>query len=335
MLQLFFKPKKTAEQLVRKVRDGLNTLDRGGHEADAANASITKNLAIMKDMVYKGLNHSVESGFSLSQLAQQLYSTDLLLLLIKNLHRIQFEARKDVVQVFNNILIREFCSRLPTVDYICSKPAILYTMLGGYQHREISFSCGSMLRECAHHEPLAKIMVRSEEFFGLFDFIQHPAFDTSYDAFSTFSALLTTHKAMVAKFLEDNYDRMFGRYVLLLKSNNYVTRRESLKLLSDILLTRQNYHVMIKYVSDPNNLKLIMKLLVDKARYIQFEAFNVFKVFAANPNHPRPILKILLRNQQRIVLYLTRFLPMMTENKLFLEEKAVVIDMIQNLKPLE
>lgn len=36
---------------------------------------------------------------------------------------------------------------------------------------------------------------------------------------------------------------------------------------------------MTKYISKPENLKLMMNLLRDKSRNIQFEAFHVFKVW--------------------------------------------------------
>ena len=36
--------------------------------------------------------------------------------------------------------------------------------------------------------------------------------------------------------------------------------------------------VMMSYVSDAGNLKLMMTLLKDSSRSIQFEAFHVFKV---------------------------------------------------------
>lgn len=42
--------------------------------------------------------------------------------------------------------------------------------------------------------------------------------------------LLTRHKVLVAEYLEANYDRFFGNYQKLLNSDNYVTRRQSLKV---------------------------------------------------------------------------------------------------------
>ncbi len=64
---------------------------------------------------------------------------------------------------------------------------------------------------------------------------------------------------------------------------------------------------MTKYISDPENLKLMMNLLRHKSRNIQFEAFHVFKVFVANPNKPRAIIDILQKNKERLITFLGNF----------------------------
>ena len=50
------------------------------------------------------------------------------------------------------------------------------------------------------------------------------------------------------------------------------------QLLGELLLDRHNFAVMTKYIGNPDNLKLMMNLLKDKSRNIQFEAFHVVKV---------------------------------------------------------
>jgi Mo25-like len=89
---------------------------------------------------------------------------------------------------------------------------------------------------------------------------------------------LTKHKALVSKFLTEKYDQFFEKYTQLLNSTNYVTKRQSLKLLGELLLDRTNFNIMAKYIAVGDNLKLMMNLLRDKSRNIQFEAFHVFKV---------------------------------------------------------
>jgi len=83
---------------------------------------------------------------------------------------------------------------------------------------------------------------------------------------------------MVAQFLQINYDQFFAKYNNLLKSSNYVAKRQSIKLLGEILLDRANYTIMTMYVDSADHLKLTMNLLRDKSRNVQYEAFHVFKV---------------------------------------------------------
>ena len=49
-------------------------------------------------------------------------------------------------------------------------------------------------------------------------------------------------------------------------------------MLGEILLDRANFNVMTRYIANEANLKMMMNLLRDKSKNIQFEAFHVFKV---------------------------------------------------------
>nr|CAD7197942.1 unnamed protein product [Timema douglasi] len=285
----------------------------------SAQEDVSKNLVLIKNMLYGTSDAEPQTDIIVAQLAQELYNSNLLLLLIQNLNRIDFEGKKDVAQVFNNILRRQIGTRSPTVEY---------------EHQEIALNCGTMLRECARYEALAKIMLYSEEFFNFFRYVEVSTFDIASDAFSTFKELLTRHKMLCAEFLEQNYDKVFSHYQRLLNSENYVTRRQSLKLLGELLLDRHNFTVMTRYISNPDNLKLMMNMLKEKSRNIQFEAFHVFKVFVANPNKPKPILDILLRNQEKLVEFLTRFHTDRSEDEQFNDEKAYLIKQIKELKPI-
>eukprot|EP01041_Mallomonas_annulata_P008306 gene8306-17087_t len=94
---------------------------------------------------------------------------------------------------------------------------------------------------------------------------------------------------------------------MLLESDNYVTRRRSLKLLGELLLDRSNFNVMMRFISDKHYLKVVMTMLRDKSASIQFEAFHVFKVFVANPKKPTAIRTILYKNRDKLVTYLSNF----------------------------
>jgi calcium binding protein 39 len=84
---------------------------------------------------------------------------------------------------------------------------------------------------------------------------------------------------MVAGYLQTNFDGFFSKYnSMLVQSESYVTKRQSIKLLGEILLDRANYNVMTQYVDSGEHLKIIMKLLRDDRKMINYEGFHVFKV---------------------------------------------------------
>jgi calcium binding protein 39 len=100
----------------------------------------------------------------------------------------------------------------------------------------------------------------------------------------------------------------------------------------------------------------MMIMLKDKSRNIQFEAFHVFKVkllssfsntminitflikfkkkkvFVANPNKPKPITDILLRNKEKLNEFLSGFHSDRNDDEQFNDEKAYLIKQIKELK---
>jgi len=336
-MPLFGKSHKNPQELVRTLRDALHHLsnsERDDRKSQKAAEEVSKSLVSMKAMLYGTADQEPQME-TVAQLSQEMYSNNMLLALIHNLHRIDFEGKKDVAQIFNNLLRRQIGTRSPTVEYICTKPDILFTLMKGYENQEIALNCGMMLRECCRYEPLARTMLYSEDFYKFFSYVEVSTFDIASDAFSTFKELLSRHKILCAEFLEANYDKVFQHYQKLLNSENYVTRRQALKLLGELLLDRHNFTTMTRYISNPDNLKLMMNMLREKSRNIQFEAFHVFKVFVANPNKPRPILEILLRNKEKLVDFLSRFHTDRSEDEQFNDEKAYLIKQIKELRPLD
>ena len=106
-------------------------------------------------MLYGTSDSEPQTDIVVAQLSQELYNSGLLVMLIHNLSRVDFEVsflvhpivtlkhscinvlcystqgKKDVAQIFNNILRRQIGTRSPTVEYICTKPEILFTLVRG------------------------------------------------------------------------------------------------------------------------------------------------------------------------------------------------------------
>jgi calcium binding protein 39 len=67
---------------------------------------------------------------------------------------------------------------------------------------------------------------------------------------------LTQQKRIAAEYLEENYQRFFTHYTRQLDSANYATKRQFLKLLSDILLDRCSVQCA-QYLNNSNVLYFI------------------------------------------------------------------------------
>ncbi|KAI0736212.1 Mo25-like protein [Fomitopsis betulina] len=327
----FFKSKpRTPPDLVRGIKDALPRLEAGQPGSEVrrkAGEEVAKNLQQIKAILYGDGDPLPEL---VAQLATETYATDLLYHLLVHIHHFEFEARKDVVQIFNNLLRRQIGARFPTVEYLSTKKEILFAAFEGYNNEEVALNTGMILREMLRHEPLAKILLQSEQFYTFPHYVETTTFGVSCDAFANLKETLTRHKTMVADYLDKNYDRFFASYTTLIRSDNYVTKRQSLKLLGEILLDRANFNVMTRYIADETNLKMMMNLLRDKSKNIQFEAFHVFKVFVANPKKPPQIEGILRRNKEKLLKFLKDF-HNDKEDEQFSDEKQFLIGQIQSL----
>lgn len=318
---------KTPHDLILKLCHTLEKIQEAANERAIDESS--KYLATLKTVLFaehptdQTRDYAVAAGYEACKF-------DLPLLLAQKIVLLDFEARKDSAQVFGFLVRLDNGGDKPGVEYVTQHPDVLSTLFRGYDTPEIALSCGSMLRDCVRDQSLAMMVLDGPLFKEYFDKVEVSNFEVASDAFSTFKDLLTRHKAMVAVYLSEHYRSFFLDYSKLLQSSNYVTRRQSLKLLGELLLERQNVKVMMSYVSDAGNLKLMMTLLKDSSRSIQFEAFHVFKVFVANPNKTQPIVDILTGNRDKLLKYLTDF-HSDKEDEQFRDEKAQIIQAIAQL----
>ncbi|KAI5306587.1 hypothetical protein KEM56_000172 [Ascosphaera pollenicola] len=295
-------------------------------------------------------------------LIQAFIQDDLLYELARSIEFLPFEARKDTQTIFAHILrfrpTRSSHGDPPVITYIVNKrPEILIQLCHGYDHNRSAMTCGSILREALKVEVSAAVILHDESnektrvirlteiqlrrkqsgegvFWKFFRWINKSSFEVSADAFTTFRELLTKHKALVAGYLSTNFDIFFERYnSTLMQSDSYVTKRQSIKLLGELLLDRANYSVMTRYVDSGDHLKLCMTLLRDDRKMVQYEGFHIFKVFVANPNKSVAVQRILINNRTRLLRFLPKFLDDRTDDDQFMDEKSFLVRQIELLPP--
>lgn len=347
--------------LPKQARDHVTKLE--GPNGSVKAEELARVLNQMK-FILQGTQEADSSPEQIYQLVTGLIEEDLLYLLAVNLWRLPFESRKDTQVIFSYV----FRFRPPTaspksdplaLSYVVNnRPQVLLELCRGYEHKESATPAGSVLREVLKSEAAAAIILYDDNeesgssnkginlidrdrrqsgdgvFWRFFDWIDKSSFEVAADAFTTFRELLTKHKELVPRYLSVNFDLFFDKYNnILVQSNSYVTKRQSIKLLGEILLDRSNYSVMTAYVDRGEHLKICMNLLRDDRKMVQYEGFHVFKVFVANPHKSIAVQKILLMNREKLLTFLSHFLEDRTDDEQFIDEREFLIKQIRNMPP--
>ncbi|KAL3683049.1 hypothetical protein R1sor_001071 [Riccia sorocarpa] len=337
MKGLFKNKPRTPAELVRVTREMLMTLESlpqarvEARKEDKLN-DLDKSIRDMKNILY-GSSETEPVPETCAQLTQEIFKDNTFRLLITCLPKLDLEARKDTTQVVANLQRQQVHSRLIACDYLESNKDLLDILVAGYKNQDIALHYGTMLRECIRHQSIARFVLESGCVAKFFTYVELPNFDVASDAAATFRELLTRHKSTVAEYFAKNYDWFFNEYnKKLLESKKYITKRQSLKLLGDILLDRSNVSSMLRYISSKENLIILMNLLRDDSKNIQVEAFHVFKVFVCHPSKPPEIVNILLANRPKLLKFLGDF-KTEKEDEQFDSDKMSVINEIANLEP--
>ncbi|KAG2302120.1 hypothetical protein Bca52824_030771 [Brassica carinata] len=337
---LFKSKPRTPVDLVRHTRDLLLYADRSNSslppdlrdsKRDEKMAELSRNIRDMKFILY-GNSEAEPVAEACAQLTQEFFREDTLRLLITCLPNLNLETRKDATQVVANLQRQQVNFKLIASDYLETNLDLMDVLMQGFENIDMALHYGAMFRECIRHQIVAKYVLESEHVKKFFDYIQLPNFDIAADAAATFKELLTRHKSTVAEFLTKNDDWFFADYdSKLLESANYVTRRQAIKLLGDILLERSNSAVMTKYVNSLDYLMILMNLLRESSKSIQIEAFHVFKLFVANENKPAEIVNILVTNRSKLLRLLADLKPD-KEDERFEADKSQVLREIAALE---
>jgi len=297
-------------------------------EADARSA----NVALHLQLVLRRLQSATQDD---SQFLLQLLDADVPARLVSCLGALEFEARKDAMWVFHAILqltglLGDDVGRR-VVDYVQSWPQILASLLEGAGQPEVFWHCAQILQSCAHHPALVEALLKAGAAARLLELARLPNFEVASEAFASLRALLLSHKEISAAYLEANFAVFFGTYTALLCGADYVTQRQALRLLGEILLDHSFVDVRCVYVGKEGNLQIVMNLLRDESLAVQTDAFHIFKLFVANPRKPGRVQRILHQNKGRIVKWLEAFQASKHDDEVCANDACAMIGMMHDL----
>ncbi|KAI5951922.1 HYM1 [Candida jiufengensis] len=353
MAFLFKRNPKNPPELIRALNDQLSKLDYTNDPSSYKKYQdeSARYLKQIKNIIY-GDDENEPQIDQITQLLSEILTTNNLYVLTTSLNKLDFDSRKDVVIIYSTLLRRNYISGMnggmggiksmlsssnpqsapPVVDYLVhKKPEILNILIRGPESPEIGLISGQILRDCNKFEEINRYILYRPEFWKFFNYVENPMFEIACDSMMTLNDLLTTHKKMVPEFLAKNYDTFMNHINVLIKSNNYVTKRQSVKLLNDLVSERLNSEFLQKYFTDTKNLKYTMLLLSEKSKNLQLEGFHLLKFFVANPKKTPKVKETLIKNKQNFLEFFKNFDISSFHDSSLIEERNYIIKEIEAL----
>ncbi|CAN6226343.1 unnamed protein product [Urochloa humidicola] len=320
--------RSSPQEIVRSIKDSLVALDTKTGAKALEDAE--KNILTLRHTL-SGDGEVEPNQEQVLQIALEICKEGVLSLFVQNLPSLGWEGRKDLVHCWCILLRQKVDESYCCVQYIENHVDLLDFLVVCYKNLEVALNCGNMLRECIKYPTLAKYILESSSFELFFQYVELPNFDIASDALNTFKDLLTKHEDAVSEFLSSHYEQFFGLYTRLLSSTNYVTRRQSVKFLSEFLLEAPNAQIMKRYILDVHYLNIMIGLLKDSSKNIRICTFHIFKVFVANPNKPREIVQVLVANHRELLKLLHNLPTSKGEDEQLDEERDLIIKEIEKL----
>ena len=338
---------------LREQTVALLRLGDGPVPADVS-AACTASLATLRRLVQDGPRPALVQRLLARGPAEE---GSLLSLVVATLGAQSFEARKDTEAVVTDLL-----ARFPEAAGAFTE-SVLRGLCRAYalcEHGALALNSGNILRHAVQHESVLRLLLNFfpnegqthqqhpqqqqqrqasvEELFqhslfaSFFTYVDAVDFEVSSDALWSFKEVLTANPALAADFLDSRFDPFFTEYNKLLQpQHNYVTRRQSLKILAELLLAKPNFNVMKRFTQSTTYLKSIMVLLKDTSAHIKVEAFHVFKLFVANPQKSEAVKQILAMNKEKLLQFFATFGD--STDLGLQEERNVLIMELRKLQP--
>jgi len=329
---------------LRRIQDAGEVLD------DVVRSKVSDDVGRSLDAIQAWFEEAGEGRAEPSMsdevrnLLTALLSADVLVRLVSNLGLLDFEVKKAVTKAFSWCMQLHEPDGWPTkqvIEYIAANPRFLQILVTGclepptsQQFKYTGCFC-VLLSAGMRHSSIVEVLLREGFLSQIMGGLDSSSFEVTSEAFAILTEILLDNRDVSAPYVNEHFEEFFAQCHAVLRKNDYVTVRRLLKLLGDLLFEPQYQKVMIRYVNKVEFLQLQMTLLRDKSKSIQFEAFNIFKIFVANPRKTPKVHQILYQNRDKLVKLLRNLSwTSREEDEVFLQDRHTTIEKLKTLEVL-
>lgn len=275
-----------------------------------------------------------QQGKELENIIAEFIESDLPAKLLADLSMLEFEARKDVMNVWSVLLWPDQPIRVDrqALEYVKGHANVFPCLVDGYKDEEAALHCGVVLRSCLRHGELVQAFLDTGLIFDLMGVVRHRSVDISSDAFYSIREAILEHSEVSAPWLHANFTDFFRIFDELLESGEYLIERQALTLLAMMLDNSAFRSVTAEYVADDRHLQSVMNLLRGTSKAVQMDAFHVFKVFVSDQDKTPRVQQILFQNKERIIALIESMSPLKSDDdEGFPAEQQRVVAELQEL----
>jgi calcium binding protein 39 len=289
-------------------------------------AKVKETLFRMLTILYKR-HEGEETSSRAIQLVNDISKSDFIPVSLAAFATLPLEQRKHFTLIFTASIAMHVGAAFPVAQCVAAHPEWIDQLLGLYAFPELAVSAGEMLRICTQHEALAQILRSPERLDELCRHFTESHFAVAADSFATFRVLMLSAPGAEA-YIERNHETIVDYLNGTLREAWYTPCRQTLKLIGEMIMAFEDFQD--RYLSNEQNLIIVMKLMVSTYRNLAMEAFHVFKLFVACQNKPETIVKILRTNRQKLVPYLRTLLDGVDDEQIE-DEKNLLINILSGL----
>lgn len=248
--------------------------------------------------------------------------------LLGNLTYFSEVARHDIFRIFNFLNRHSTTRPAFTAKLLDKTNGILQALMDGFDDEDTGSKINEILSEFIREKKVASMVLNDKKMLStLFTYMQSKRFELTANSFKILHTLLFKHPEMSSAFLQNNFDTFVGLCNRLLTSRLYITLRQSLQLLGEVLLTRSNSAFMMKYTASKKQLMVTLQSLSHKQPTVVLESFHIFKIFVANPRKTKDVHDLLFSKKEVLLKLLRDFHGAKSSNdaESFQQEKAICI----------
>lgn len=220
---------------------------------------------------------------------------------------------------------REFYGSSTTLSsYLLTHQEAFNTLFSYIDDPKLFSVANIIIRDCVHDEQFLRYMFENQYFFSFIRFLTGNNFELLTSAYKTYEAMLVTNSDISSRYILQQYDIFSLQIKALLSSPSYLVQNLVLPVITKFITADGSKQILLNFVNDPENLCIIIHLLVSKSKRIKEAAYYLFKLFVINPRRNQEVRTVLRNNKVKLEKIIKK-VPIPEDEEELIEERNTVI----------